>query len=227
LCHWFSSVFYAVTNIVKRAIADQKMRTPQENEYQSMIFHPYNILMCLLLGGLSIIFVALSASYIYSRTQNHLPPIRIPTLFVFNTLILLCSSFTLVRAKQAYKDDETSNYKRMLFLTLLLSIFFMLMQGVAWYQLYQENIAISTSNASGYVYAISILHFLHVIAGLPFLGAFLWVAYKRMKEPVSVLVYFSDPEKKLKLRLLTLYWHFLDILWVYLVLFFAINYWIK
>ncbi len=203
------------------------MRTPQENEYQSMIFHPYNILMCLLLAGLSIIFIALSVSYVYSRTQNHLPPIRIPFLFVFNTLILIGSSFTLVKAKRAYEADETSLYKQMLGYTFLLSIVFMLMQGVAWYQLFQDNIAISTSNASGYVYAISILHFIHVVAGLPFLGGFLWVAFKRMKEPVSVLVYFSDPEKKLKLRLLTLYWHFLDILWVYLVFFFAINYWIK
>jgi cytochrome c oxidase subunit III len=203
------------------------MRTPQENEYQSMLFHPYNILMCLLLAGLSVIFIALSVSYVYSRTQNHLPPIRIPFLFVFNTLILIGSSFTLVGAKRAYEADETSLYKQMLGYTFLLSIVFMLMQGVAWYQLFEDNIAISTSNASGYVYAISILHFIHVVAGLPFLGGFLWVAYKRMKEPVSVLVYFSDPEKKLKLRLLTLYWHFLDILWVYLVLFFAINYWIK
>jgi cytochrome c oxidase subunit 3 len=203
------------------------MRTPQENEYQSMIFHPYNILMCLLLAGLSVIFIALSLSHVYSRTQNHLPPIRIPFLFVFNTLILIGSSFTLVSAKRAYEADETSLYKQMLGYTFLLSIVFMLMQGVAWYQLFQDNIAISTSNASGYVYAISILHFMHVIAGLPFLGGFLWVAYKRMREPVSVLVYFSDPEKKLKLRLLTLYWHFLDILWVYLVFFFAINYWIK
>ena len=45
-----------------------------------------------------------------------------------------------------------------------------------------------------------------------------------MKEPVSVLVYFSDPEKRLKLRLLTIYWHFLDGLWIYLVLFFWVNY---
>jgi cytochrome c oxidase subunit 3 len=48
-------------------------------------------------------------------------------------------------------------------------------------------------------------------------------AYKRMKEPVSVLIYFSDPAKKRKLNLLTTYWHFLDALWIYLVLFFLIN----
>ena len=47
-----------------------------------------------------------------------------------------------------------------------------------------------------------------------------------MKEPVTVLVYFSDPEKRLRLRLLTIYWHFLDGLWIFLVLFLLANYFI-
>jgi cytochrome c oxidase subunit 3 len=38
------------------------------------------------------------------------------------------------------------------------------------------------------------------------------------------LIYFSDDEKKLNLKLLNTYWHFLDILWLYLIIFFAINY---
>ena len=44
-----------------------------------------------------------------------------------------------------------------------------------------------------------------------------------MREPVSVLIYFSDPEKRLKLRMLTMYWHFMDALWIYLVVFLLIN----
>jgi len=66
-----------------------------------------------------------------------------------------------------------------------------------------------------------------LLFGIPFLAWFYWMAKKKMVEPVSVLVYFSDPEKKLRLRLLTIYWHFLDGLWIYLVLFFWINYLIK
>ena len=98
------------------------------------------------------------------------------------------------------------------------------MQYVGWQQLFNQNILINSDNSASYLYIISGMHFAHVIAGLPFLGLFLYKAYKKMKEPVSVLVYFSDPEKRLKLRLLTVYWHFLDALWVYLVLFFWINY---
>ena len=111
--------------------------------------------------------------------------------------------------------------------TIVLSLVFMLAQYLGWRTLFQQQIFINSDNSASYLYLISGLHFAHVIAGLPFLILFLWRAYKDMKEPVSVLVYFSDPEKRLKLRLLTIYWHFLDFLWIYLVLFFWINYMIQ
>ena len=130
-------------------------------------------------------------------------------------------------AMQSYKADHTKNYQRALIYTIVLSVLFMIMQFFAWTQLFANNIFINSGNSASYLYLLSAVHFMHVIAGLPFLGIFLWTARKRMKEPVSVLVYFSDPEKRLKLRLLTVYWHFLDALWIYLVLFFWINYLIQ
>ncbi len=197
-----------------------------QSEYQNMAFHPYNILLILSMISLGAIFLALSASFVYSRVQSDIPPVRIPNLFLFNTLILLASSGTMIWAKRSYQEDNTRNYIRALWATIGLSIFFMLMQIVAWNQLFAQDIFINTELSTSYLYVISILHFGHVIAGLPFLGMFLWRAYKEMKEPVSVLVYFSNPEKRLKLRLLTIYWHFLDGLWIYLILFFYLNYFI-
>lgn len=78
-----------------------------------------------------------------------------------------------------------------------------------------------------YIIVFGVLHFVHIFAGLPFFILFIVAAYKRMKEPVSVLIYFSDPEKKMKLRLLSVYWHYLDALWWILVLFFTFNYLIQ
>lgn len=190
-------------------------------------FHPQNVAMVLLLAGLSALFLAFSAAYIYSRVQNQSPPVELPVLFVFNTLILLASSFSLNRAKKCYLFDNTRGYQVALLVTILITLVFLALQFVAWNQLFQQNIFINTSTSASYLYVISIMHFVHVIAGLPFLVFFLHTAHKKMKEPVSVLIYFSDPEKRLKLRLLSLYWHFLDGLWIYLVLFFWINYLIR
>ena len=197
------------------------------DEFENHAFHPYNVMLMLVLFGICALFLAFSAAFVYSRVQSELPPIKVPILFVLNTLILLASSGTIVWAKRSYLADNTANYIKALWWTTGLSVFFMVMQFIAWGQLFSENILPSSDNSAGYLYVLSIMHFLHVVAGLPFLLMFLWVAKKRMKEPVSVLVYFSDPDKRLKLRLLTIYWHFLDALWIYLVVFLYINYLIR
>lgn len=194
-----------------------------QQEYSSFIFHPYNVLMVLSIISLSVMFVSLTAAFTYNRVVSDLPPIELPVIFVFNTLILIGSGFTLYWAKQSYRADHTLNYKRALAATILLTVLFLIAQIIGWQQLFSQQVFINSSNSASYLYLISALHFAHVIAGIPFLGVFLWVAYKRMKDPVSVLVYFSDTEKRLRLRLLTLYWHFLDGLWIYLVLFFWVN----
>lgn len=189
--------------------------------------HPLYITITLVLASITSLFIGFSAAYLYTRIQEGAPPIKLPTLFYANTLILLASSFTLVQAKKAYRDDETTRYQLMLAGTLGLSFVFVIAQLFAWKQLQDANVFIDGGNMGSYLYVISGLHFTHIMAGVPFLAFFLFTAYKRMKEPVSVLVYFSDPDKKRHLDILTLYWHFLDVLWIYLVLFFLINYMIK
>lgn len=206
-------------------------KTPQpsfdEREEASFTFHPLNVLLTLLLFSLSVLFLALSAAFIYTRVQSQLPPLLLPPIFLFNTLILLGSSGAMMWATRCYKQDETERYKGALTLTISLSFLFLVAQIYGWSTLFGQQIFIQTDNSAGYLYLISALHFLHVIGGLPFLVLFLWRAHKNMKEPVSVLIYFSDPDKRLRLRLLTIYWHFLDALWIYLVLFFYLNYLIQ
>lgn len=197
------------------------------SEYDSFAFHPYNVLLILLLIGLGVLFLALTVSFVYTRVEKGMPPLRLPPIFILNTLILLASSATMLWAKRSYLKDQTQNYQYALIATMGLSVLFMIAQIAGWRALFSQDIFINTDNTAGYLYVISGLHFAHVIGGLPFLGMFLYKARKQMKEPVSVLVYFSDPEKRLKLRLLTIYWHFLDGLWIYLVLFFYLNYLIR
>ncbi len=200
-----------------------ELERPIDDTQDNFAFHPKSIYLALLLFSLSMLFLAMTAAFVYTRVQSDLPPIKLPLLFLGNTLILLASSYAMVSAKRAYLADDTARYQRMLWYTLYLSLFFMGMQGIAWYQLFSRQIYINSDNSAGYLYVISALHFAHVIGGLPFLGVFLYRARRYMREPVSVLVYFSDPDKRLNLRLLTIYWHFLDGLWIYLVLFFLIN----
>lgn len=186
--------------------------------------HPSYIIMTLVLTGITALFFGFSASYLYNRFTSDLQPIYLPSMFYFNTILLLCSSAVLVYAKKQYLADDTHKYKLALVVTMVLTILFLIAQIVAWNQLLSNNIGLTSGNMASYMYVISGLHFAHVIAGIPFLGYFIFIAIRKMKSPVSVLVYFSDPDKKRRLDLLTLYWHFLDGLWIYLVLFFLLNY---
>jgi len=197
-------------------------QTQQQDEF---LFHPSNVMLNILLFGLSMLFLALTIAYIYTRVTMAVPPVQIPLLFIFNTLVLLGSSRTMMAAKRCYLADDTTGYQDNLKFTIGLSVVFMVLQTIAWWMLFQKNLRLdNSSTAVQYLYVISFAHLAHVLAGLPFLIFFYQTAKKRMVDPVTVLVYFSDPEKRLKLRLLTLYWHFLDGLWIYLVLFFGINY---
>ncbi|MFN7325257.1 MAG: heme-copper oxidase subunit III [Chitinophagales bacterium] len=194
--------------------------TTAQREDQQLLFHPYNIMLVLLLFGLSMLFLALTLSYAYTKVTMGVGTIQVPPLFYLNTLVLLGSSYTMVRAQRAYLRDDTAEYQKSLQQTIWLSVVFMGLQAITWTWLFKINqVSLSSSTAAGYLYVISIVHLLHVVAGLPFIYLFLKAAKKHMIDPVTVLVYFSDPEKRLKLRLLTLYWHFLDLLWIYLVVF--------
>ncbi|MBL7796185.1 MAG: cytochrome c oxidase subunit 3 [Saprospiraceae bacterium] len=191
---------------------------------ENLTFHPYNVMLFLLLFGLTFLFLALTAGYCYIRVTKGVPPVQLPGLFFLNTAILLGSSYTMIRAKKCYLLDNTAGYQQNLRATIGLSLLFMVMQGIAWTWLFKINsVGMGSSTTAGFLYVLSIAHFAHVLAGLPFLVVFYQKAVKHMVDPVTVLVYFSDPEKRLKLRLLGIYWHFLDLLWIYLVLFLGIN----
>lgn len=193
---------------------------------QKNVLHPSYIVLTLVLFGITSLFLGLSGSYIYNRVQTGAPPIELPSMFYFNTLLLLGSSLTLILAKKNYLRDQTNAYKVSLILTFVLTIAFLVFQILAWRQLQNDDVFINYSNMASYIYLISGVHFLHVVAGIPFIGIFIFKAFRKMRTPVSVLVYFSDPAKKRDLNLLTWYWHFLDGLWVYLIVFFLINYFI-
>ena len=191
---------------------------------RNFLIHPYFIMMGLLLMGVTALFLGFTGAYLYNRLQSGIDPIQLPNLFYINTLLLMASSWTIVMTKRSYLSDQTEKYKMYLGITLVLTIGFLASQIVAYIQLQEQELFASNSTMSAYMYLIAGVHFAHVVAGIPFLALFLITAQKKMKTPITVLLYFADPEKKRKLDLLNIYWHFLDGLWIFLIGFFLVNY---
>lgn len=217
--NFYNCLFQNHSNI--KAFSNHSLR-PMTTE-RDFLIHPLYIIITLVLGSITALFLGFSVAYIYSRVQNGETPVIIPILFYFNTLILLGSSYIWRLIKKAYENDQTTQYKIYLWLILILSILFLIAQIFAWQQLIEINIGLTSSNLASYLYVISGLHFVHVIGGIPFLIFFIKDATKRLVEPASVLVYLSDPDKKRRITVLSIYWHFLDGLWIYLIVFFLIN----
>lgn len=201
----------------KKNIRRDKTEEPFINIAQPKLY------LYIMLLGLTILFIVFAIGYVSTRAAHGNGAVYLPPIFIVNSLLLLGGSWTMNQANKAYREDKTNRYQLALWGTLFLTVFFLLLQVMGWTVYYKELLGDDIGIGKQYLYAISGLHFAHVVVGLPFLIVFIVTAYVRMKEPVSVLVYFSDPGKKMRLELITTYWHFLDGLWLFLVLFFLLN----
>ena len=145
------------------------------------LIHPYYVILSLVIVGITALFLGFTAAYIYSRVQQGVAPVLIPSLFYFNTLLIIASSITLIYAKKRYESDDTDMFKVALWVTLFLTVSFLVMQVQAWQQLKSVNIGLTTSTLASYMYLISGLHFAHLVAGIPFICYFIYNAHLRMK----------------------------------------------
>jgi len=96
----------------KHAHMQSTQRSPQEQQSENeFLFHPNNVMLSILLFGLSGLFLALTVAYVYTRVTMNVAPVSIPPLFFINTFILLGSSYTMQLAKKRYLRDDTGGYQ--------------------------------------------------------------------------------------------------------------------
>ena len=164
------------------------------------------------------IFTILLAAYIIRRTGPGWVNVKLPGVFLISTGVIMLSSFTLRNAIQAFRHERFANYRANLITTLVLGALFMLLQGLGWRHMIREGIVLSGNPAGGFIYIISGLHLLHILLGLIFLSIMLAEALRR-RPYVDSFVYSVNPPNLLKIKLITLYWHFVDILWIGLFIF--------
>jgi len=186
------------------------------------LIHPSGMIMILIFCGITALFGALSLAYLYTRLDRHMHSIQLPVLFIFNTFVLAFSSFSIQRCRKYFDLQNDRLCVRWGFITLMATIGFLCLQGVAWYQLFSRNIIPGSSGAHGFLYAISILHFLHVLAGIPFLSRIIFPLSMATQQGNSALIFIDDDQKRM-LKHTAWYWHFIDVVWIYLIVFFLLN----
>lgn len=183
--------------------------------------HPHMLLTYLIVLGVFLIFFFLILSFLFtSDSNNPLLTYQLPKAFIVSTVVILLSSFTIYKSEQYYKYEETTKLRRSLEVSFVLGFVFCLLQLVGWSELHDSDLFFSGQNkSSSFLYLISGLHGLHLLGGMVFILRVYLIAFRADNDPVHALVTSTSPYEKLRVKMLSTYWHFMDILW--LVIFFA------
>ena len=153
-----------------------------------------------------------SAFVVSSSRPDWLKDFQLPNAFIISTIVIVLSSFTFLFAKKALKSANGKAAMSWLVLTFILGLVFIYNQFSGFQQIIDlgYNFTGPTSNVTmSYIYLIAIVHILHVVVGLICL---LVVIYNHFKQKYS-------STNMLGFELAATFWHFIDILWVYLFLF--------
>ncbi|PHQ61478.1 MAG: cytochrome oxidase subunit III [Maribacter sp.] len=158
-------------------------------------------------------FAGWTSAYIISSTrEDWLKELNLPSAFFISAAVIMLSSITYILAKKAIKEDRAKQCTNWLLVTLGLGVVFIILQFNGFSQMVAQGYYFTgpTSNIKlAYVFLIAAVHIVHVVAGIISL---LVVLYNQIKGSYS-------SQELLGISLGATFWHFLDLLWVYLILF--------
>lgn len=187
--------------------------------------HPHQILLYVSMIGSGVIFLFMIVAFSASRPlQMDFLKIEFPKSFIFSTLVLLSSGFTLARVYPAYINDQIDELKKWLGITFLLGVLFAVLQFTGWQELQSKDILFSGERSGAYLYVISGMHVIHMIGVLVFCLYLLMEAHGISKDAVKQLMYATNPYQKVKFKILTDFWYFVDALWLVLFVYFLFSF---
>lgn len=161
-------------------------------------------------------FAALTSGFIvYSGGRGHALDVILPQAFIYSTAVIIISSATFYMASNAAKQLRFGRQRLLLWVTFVLGIAFFFIQVYAWYVLtYKMGVYFTNPNASRtFIYVFTGMHLLHIIAALILLLSTIYSTYRNIPQVKNLY----------KMEITGIFWHFLDIIWIYLYVFLLLN----
>jgi cytochrome c oxidase subunit 3 len=173
----------------------------------------YRIAMWVGLASVAMLFTSLSSAYIVrSASSNDWVALPMPRVLLASTALILGSSATLELARRKLRASLGGPYTKWLLITVALGLAFVAAQLVAWRQLARQGIYFVSNPHSSFFYLLTGAHALHLLGGL--LGlSLLWLSSRRHVTEKALLA-----KRKAATDAVSIYWHFMDALWIYLFL---------
>lgn len=158
-------------------------------------------------------FAGLTSGYIVRQSQGNWVYFSLPSLFYVSTGLIAASSVTMFLGVRAFKQRAMPRFRMLISLTLLLGIGFAVCQWYGFEQLWASGIKVAGNPSESFLFIIAGMHGLHIIGGII---ALLIVFFRAFRTKVKVY-------NATGLEVMATYWHFVDILWIYLFVFFLAN----
>ena len=165
--------------------------------------------MKLVIGTEAIFFLCLIVAYLYFWRSAHFQKevadhLEIKTTGLF-TFFLIFSSFTFWRAEKSYHRENPNGVKIWLIVTILLGAIFLVGQGHEYYKLVNQDVLISKNEFGSSFYTLTGFHGLHVLIGLIVLVIVL----------LLILNGYLQKRNSTVLSTVGIYWHFVDVVWLF------------
>jgi cytochrome c oxidase subunit III len=174
--------------------------------------HPHKFMLWVAIASIIMMFAGLTSAYIVKSNQINWKQVSLPKMFWFSTAAILLSSITMQMAVRSFKQKQMAQYRSLIGATLLLGVAFVVLQWMGFNELWKQNITFKGAGAGQFLYVIFGLHAVHVIGGIIALLVVALRGYFGKTKP-----YGSNP-----VEVAALYWHFVDFLWIYLLVFFLV-----
>lgn len=154
-------------------------------------------------------FAAFTSAYLVRRAEGNWTEFDIPSIFYYSTAVLIVSSIFMHLGFLAAKKDDFGKLKMYISITFISGIIFLIMQYIGWTILQKEGVFLKGNPAESFYYILTGLHGFHLITGL-------FVLFFSFLESFKMNIHSKN---LIRIEVCATYWHFLDILWVYLLLF--------
>jgi cytochrome c oxidase subunit 3 len=180
---------------------------------KTMTMNPKRFLLWMFMVSIVMIFASLTSAYIVRQAEGNWLAFNLPNILWYSTVILLLSSVTAQLAYRAAKHDNIGYLKVYLSLSLVLGVGFLVTQLYTWGALVDNNVFFVGNPSGSFLYVIMGVHAFHLISGLFYLLIMLGRSFQ----------YKVHSKNLLHIGLSVSYWHFLDVLWIYLFVFLLLN----
>jgi len=166
-------------------------------------------------ASMIMLFLALTSAYIVRKGQGNWLEFELPSMFYWSTAVIIASSVALQLSYMAFKNKNTTVYRGGMLLAFLLGLVFLVTQYQGWLAMGLMGVALGTNPSGSFIYVISALHALHILGGIGVLSVAMMHAFGLNHRVTS--------KRKLRFELTLTYWHFVGVLWIYLIGFFILQ----